>query len=273
MRVPRYEHPVFALQYHLDEGDASHLDDLDWYLARLAPGPTGPGHLLPFGGGSLTTPSPVIELGAGTGRVTRALVEAGVAVIPLDMGAPMLRILTGRDALRGRVAPVCADMSRLPFRDRSVRTVLSAYNSLGCLLERRLLDETLADVHRVLVPGGRLVFDVAANRPEDRPSGRLDLGWREWSAPDGLHIRRRTRLDPHPEEERIDLRYDYRWRRGTEPESRQEVVFSMNTWPPETYLDALIAAGFDTPTLEERTFETPRGQERHWAFVETTKLV
>jgi len=215
----------------------------------------------------------VLELAAGTGRATRALVAAGIPVLPLDVGLPMLRILAGRPGLRDRVTPVCGDMSRLPFRTGSMAAAVSAYNSLACLLERPLLDRMLADLHRVLRPGGRLLFDVSTNRPEDGPPGPLDLGWRDWRAPDGLHIRRRTRLVPRPELERVDLRYDYRWHPPDGAEAREEVVFSMNRWPPETYLDALAAVGFGVDAVEERTFETPRGAERHWVFVEATKLV
>lgn len=259
MSVPRYQHPVFALQYHLDEGDASHLDDLAHYTSRLAP--------------AASAPAPVLELAAGTGRATRALVAAGVPVVPLDIGHPMLRILSERPELRDRVTPVCADMTRLPLRTGSMAAALAAYNSLACLLDRPLVASTFAEVHRVLVPGGRLHFDVAANRPEDRPPGTLDLGWRDWTAPDGLHIRRHTRLRPRPELERIDLRYDYRWHHPGAPEKREEVVFSMNGWPPETYLDALGAAGFAVDSVEDRTFESSRGAERHWVFVAATKLV
>jgi methylation protein MtfA len=61
-----------------------------------------------------TAGSPVLEIGAGTGRLSFCLAAVGVDVVALDSSRPMLEVLRARQAQRehlpGRVWPVVADM-------------------------------------------------------------------------------------------------------------------------------------------------------------------
>lgn len=66
-------------------------------------------------------PAPVVELGAGTGAVTRVLASHASPVFAGDLSAEMLVRLDPALAARIRL-----DGSRLPFRDRSVGTLVCA---------------------------------------------------------------------------------------------------------------------------------------------------
>ena len=101
-------------------------------------------------------PGPVLELGCGTGRVTKPLARAGVDVIGIDRSAPMLERL----ARRRRVPVVRGDIRALPFRNRTFAAVLAPYGILQSLISPRDLASTLASVARVLRKGGAFGIDL-----------------------------------------------------------------------------------------------------------------
>jgi SAM-dependent methyltransferase len=92
--------------------------------------------------------SPVLDLGAGTGKLTRLLLARGldvVAVEPLDaMRAEMLRVVPGVRALSG----VAED---IPLAGGSVAAVFS-----GEAFHWFDLEPALAEIRRVVAPGGGL---------------------------------------------------------------------------------------------------------------------
>jgi SAM-dependent methyltransferase len=98
----------------------------------------------------LTRAGPLLELGAGSGAVTRRLrdAEPGLPVIALDVDAGLLRHAGGCGA-----PLVAADGARLPLRTGSVGGVLLRY------VLQHLADPApmLAEVLRVLRPGGTVV--------------------------------------------------------------------------------------------------------------------
>ncbi|MGZ4466400.1 MAG: class I SAM-dependent methyltransferase [Nocardioides sp.] len=113
-------------------------------------------------------PVTVLELGAGTGKLTAALVELGHDVHATDPDPAMLSILS-RDLpdVRTSVAPA----EEIPLPDRSVDVVVSAQ-----AFHWFDLDRTLPEVARVLKPGGRLavVWNQRNERiPWVRKLGRL----------------------------------------------------------------------------------------------------
>ena len=256
--VRRFQHPVFALQYDLSEGDRSRLGDREWYAERLA----GCG-------------GPILELGAGTGRITLPLARRGHDLIAVDVGHPMLQRLAGKLAEQdaepsppGAVRTVCADMRRLPLRDRTAAAAFSAYNSLGCLLEPEDLTRTYGEVHRVLGPGAPFLFDVPVPGPSEPYLEASPPRHEEWGLPDGGVIERTATVRPPPAEGRLRLEYAFRWRDASGGAGEETVRFELNTWPPAFYAELAEAAGFAVAHREDPTFRDRRGRERAWAFFE-----
>jgi SAM-dependent methyltransferase len=96
----------------------------------------------------------LLDLGCGAGRTTAALEARGFDVVGVDVSRPMARetsVATG-------VPCVVGDASRLPFSADSFDCVLFSYNGLDELQPERARHAALAEVRRVLVPGGRLAF-------------------------------------------------------------------------------------------------------------------
>jgi SAM-dependent methyltransferase len=128
----------------------------------------------------------VVELGAGTGKLTRAITALGGRVVAVEPDSRMLAVLRGLD-LEG----VEGSAEAVPFDDGVADAVVA-----GSSLHWFELDEALREIHRVLKPDGRFAFgwnhrDV--RRPtiaamsdviyETRPSQQT-AGWqrRDWPA-------------------------------------------------------------------------------------------
>jgi SAM-dependent methyltransferase len=92
----------------------------------------------------------VLELGAGTGKLTEQLVAQGHKVVATDPLDAMLRKLVAR--LPGTPAAIAA-AERIPLRARSVDAVIGAQTFHWWDLER-----ALPEIARVLRPGGHLAL-------------------------------------------------------------------------------------------------------------------
>jgi SAM-dependent methyltransferase len=96
----------------------------------------------------------VLELGFGTGELLMEMQRRGYAVAGLDLSRQMHRVLGRKLAKLGISVPrVLARAERLPFSPASFNSVVSTFPA-GYIAERA----TLAEIHRVLAPGGRLVI-------------------------------------------------------------------------------------------------------------------
>jgi SAM-dependent methyltransferase len=111
----------------------------------------------------------VVELGVGTGRIAIPTAMAGVDVIGVDSSAGMLAVCAEqarRAGVDGRLDLRQGDLRRPPVTER-VRLVtcpFRAYLHLATDAERL---EALAAARELLLPGGRLVFDVFAPSADD----------------------------------------------------------------------------------------------------------
>jgi ubiquinone/menaquinone biosynthesis C-methylase UbiE len=95
-----------------------------------------------------TTPAAVLELGAGTGKLTAQLAKCGHRVTATDPSEPMLRRLVARVP---EAAAALATAEQIPVASRSVDVVVCAQAFHWFDVER-----TLPEVARVLRPGGAL---------------------------------------------------------------------------------------------------------------------
>ncbi len=113
----------------------------------------------------------VLDLGAGTGKLTRALLRTGARVIAVEPGdamrAELLRALPDAEALRGAA-------EEIPLPDASVDAV-----TVGQAFHWFRHDEALPEIRRVL-----------------RRDGALALIWNERDRQDPLHHEFTKLLDP-----------------------------------------------------------------------------
>ena len=115
------------------------------------------------------SPGPVVELGVGTGRIAVPIAAEGIRVIGIDSSTGMLEVCRERAesaGVAGLVELHLGDLRAPPVSDR-VPLVLCPFRSY---LHLRTDEERLGALRaarELLVPGGRLVFDVFAPGADD----------------------------------------------------------------------------------------------------------
>jgi SAM-dependent methyltransferase len=107
--------------------------------------------ILPLAREHLAGATRVLDIGAGEGQVSRLAADLGATVVGVDPTAAQTREACERG---GGPAYGRAAAERLPFPDASFDAVVA------CLVFEHLVDPVapLAEVARVLVPGGRFLF-------------------------------------------------------------------------------------------------------------------
>ena len=150
-----HEHYLDAEQY--DHEYSRRRDDVAFYgeVAKKAKGP-------------------ILELGAGSGRLTLALAKAGHTVVGVDASRQMIARCAAQLEQKGladRVSLHVADFRKLAGRSvlgrQKFSLVLCPFNAFQHLYERTDVEAFLDGVRAHLAPGGRFVFDLM----------NPDLGW------------------------------------------------------------------------------------------------
>ena len=119
----------------------------------------------------------VLEVGAGSAPCSRWLRRQGARPVALDLSRGMLRHAAALGAATGTIVPlVQAGAERLPFRPESFDLACSAFGAVPFVADPR---RVMAEVARVLRPGGRWVF--AVNHP-------LRWVFSDDPGPDGLTV-------------------------------------------------------------------------------------
>jgi len=107
----------------------------------------------------------ILELGAGTGRVTLPLARDGRHVVALDQSPTMLAALRARiarlpAAAAARITPVAGDLRSFSLGGARFPLAIAAFNVLEHLYTRGEVTACLQRIAAHLAPGGAFVFDV-----------------------------------------------------------------------------------------------------------------
>jgi SAM-dependent methyltransferase len=106
----------------------------------------------------------VVELGAGTGKLTREMAALGVRIVAVEPDSRMLAVLRELD-LEG----VEGSAEAIPFNDGVASAVVA-----GSSIHWFDLEQALPEIHRVLRPGGR--FGFGWNHRDDRHPAIARMG-------------------------------------------------------------------------------------------------
>ena len=134
----------------------------------------------------------LLDIGTGTGQlVGRALRALGANGLAVGLDMSLGGLARARRSRRGEAKAgwVQARAPELPVRDGCFDAVTAGF----ALRHLGPLECLLPEVHRILVPGGRVALLVFL-RPADGPRGRIGLAYLEWVVPAvvGLVSRRRA---------------------------------------------------------------------------------
>ena len=138
----------------------------------------------------------VLDLACGAGRHLEPLAAAGFRPVGIDLSAPLLR-----RAARSFGGPlVRADMRAVPLAGASVDAVVQFFTSFGYFDRRSEDRKVLAEVRRVLRPGGTFLLDfLNAERV------RAELVPRDERSVGGRTVRQRRWLEDDAVVKRIEI--------------------------------------------------------------------
>jgi ubiquinone/menaquinone biosynthesis C-methylase UbiE len=101
--------------------------------------------------------SKVLELGCGTGRISRELSKSGIHVTGLDLSHEMLKQAYYHNT--NGTDYVCMDMCQMAFTQHFDHIIIP-YNTLNLLKSESKIAQCLRQVHYLLAPGGTLLFQI-----------------------------------------------------------------------------------------------------------------
>jgi SAM-dependent methyltransferase len=180
--IDLFDDPVLARIYDQEHG--SYDADLPFYLR----------YLRRRGG-------PVLELGAGTGRVVAALAERGFVVTGVERSPAMLALARERIGALSRTARARATLIERDIRERlpgerAYQAAISAFNSFLHLITPDDQLRTLECVRRALRPRGLLLMELGSpfneilNPIQDQPRYVYTLPWAGRGSTTSWEIRR-----------------------------------------------------------------------------------
>lgn len=108
------------------------------------------------------TGGPVLDVGAGTGRVTLPLTQAGIEVVALDLEPELLEALTARAERQGlSVETVAADARSFDAGEARFALVIVPMQTLQLLPDAAARAEFFTAAKRALKPGGLVAIALA----------------------------------------------------------------------------------------------------------------
>jgi ubiquinone/menaquinone biosynthesis C-methylase UbiE len=106
----------------------------------------------------------ILDVGIGTGRASLPLAKKGFHVTGIDSSQAMLDA-TKKQAGNLPVTLMPGDVEKLPFPDASFDTAMA----LNVVVHFRAWDKIMAEMLRVVKPGGRVIFDIYSFENELTP--------------------------------------------------------------------------------------------------------
>lgn len=187
---------------------------------------------------------PVVELGCGTGRVMKPILDEGIPVAGIDSSERMLeKTLEKLGHCKGTYELVLADLADFRLKRRFMLAIC-AFSTYSKLLSRLKQRSFLDTVFSHLSPGGIFIIDMFVNR-SDLKEGEFILDYKDrWCSNKRCWITRRKRLwnNVMPQVNKIELEYNIRYEDG---KTEAIVLEDYTRYSNKTELESLLEdAGF-----------------------------
>lgn len=226
------ESPYDEIAAYYDLEHRSFTDDIDLYLQFIE-----------------AAGDPVLELGCGTGRILRAISEAGFAVTGVDSSSPMLAFARDALAVNGLdvdVTLVEGDFARNDLVDASQFGV--AIVALDSLLHAQTQAEqlrVLSAAWTALDPRGQLIVDIINPTPTRLMAMDGDLTFAgTWPMNNGMRLDKLVAQHADPALQMIDNEIWYEVTSAEGTVKRTRTSFSQRWVSPAELVLMLQLAGF-----------------------------
>ncbi len=205
--------------------------DIDFYKKNIEPAST------------------VLELGCGTGRISRAL-SSTHTMFGLDLSLAMLQQAKQKQILEAGY--VCMDMTQMAFQ-KLFDHIIIPYNTLNLLQSRDRTIDCLQQIRPLLSPHGSLLFQIYIVGKEMQERGDKKLfQFQMFSLPTGSgKLIKESIRSYNPEQEIITLEERYRIRPVTPHSCKEDLRHSLHLsgFSLEKWLSILKDAGFNRLSL------------------------
>ena len=220
-----YAHARYTALYDLELGNF--CEDLPFYRTHLP-----------------THPCAILELGCGTGRVSRALATDGHRLTGIDLSLPML---AAANLAPTAPAPhyVCMDMTALAFR-ATFAAIIAPYNTLNLLTEPEDLRACLSQIHHLLAEDGIFLLQLYIPDPDLHGlKGKKRFQFQIFDRPDGSKVIKEILKSTEPQSSLVDIieRYHLRFRKEL-PNEDWEYTYRILGYGFAQWLKIFAARGF-----------------------------
>lgn len=195
-----------------------------WWRGRLTPGP----------GAAESRPEDVLDLACGTGKVGNEMMRRGYHAIGADLSEPMVRECARQDP---PLPAIVSDACSLAIAGESLDAVVCLYDSLNYILDPARFRVAMAEGHRVLRPGGLLIFDLNTIRALSTEM----FTQASLTGPDPLHYDWHAYWNPQTRICRVEMWFEYR--EGDEVREFRETHYQ-RAYTSREVTSALEDAGF-----------------------------
>lgn len=108
-------------------------------------------------------PKNILELGCGTGNITRELLDRGYEVVGIDISEEMLELAEEKTLEFGdKVILITQDITALDFEVYEIDTVIACNDTFNYILEERQLQSLFDYLYPRIKRGGQFVFDISS---------------------------------------------------------------------------------------------------------------
>ena len=210
-----------------------------------------------------TTPCPILELGCGTGRVSRALAADGHWLTGIDLSFSMLAA-AGLAATTPELHYACMDMTALAFRT-TFAAIIAPYNTLNLLTDPEGLRACLSQAHHLLAEDGILLLQLYIPDQELRAlDGKKRFQFQIFDCPDGAKVIKEILKSMAPQSFLVDIIERYRLRfREDQPNEDREYTYQILGYGFAQWQDLLAEQGFHLEAAYGDYDLAPFVQEKH----------
>lgn len=247
-----YEHARYTSLYDLELGDFR--EDLPFYRKHLP-----------------TQSCTILELGCGTGRISRPLAADGYRLTGIDLSFPMLAAAKINPAAS---APryACMDMTALAFRT-TFSAIIAPYNTLNLLTKPEDLRACLSQSHHLLAENGVLLLQLYIPDRELRAlEGKKRFQFQIFDLPDGSKVIKEILKSTIPQSCLVEITEQYRLRfRKDQPNEDWQYTYHILGYEFAQWQEILAAQGFSIETAYGDYDLAPFVPEKHTTLLLAAK--
>jgi 2-polyprenyl-3-methyl-5-hydroxy-6-metoxy-1,4-benzoquinol methylase len=184
----------------------------------------------------------ILELGCGSGRLSRALAGRGHSVTGVDISSEMLARGSMRDTTN--ITYLCEDMMKISFQKR-FGAIIIAYNTLNLLIKPERVKHCLQLARNHLQENGLLLLQIFLPGSKTTPSGNAKtFQFQIFETPDGGKLIKETLKDCREEEQLIVLQERYRVRPITGKKEDLSHTMNLLALPYQAWIRLITGVGF-----------------------------